>query len=321
MTTWTDLLTDWDRLGSTWSAIDPAYEATLVSDLIKMTRGHLLGGMRERLNWTDGSIDGSQTTITLTDDVTGIKNGMLLEVDHELLYVRSVNTSTKVVTVRRGHEGTEAIAHNDDVEVRIDPAYTLTDIFRALLGELRMLNGSGVCVFESAEFVYDGSNPVVQMPSMPTGTNLIGIYDVFYEGSSATGSYHRPARWQLLKHVDTSDFSSGDAIQLLSGGMQGYPIRVLYKRSMASFEKFDDEVDVPGYAIEILPVGAAWRLLLGQEARRVNPRAEHGSRRSEEVPPNTNAFAARALQGMRQDLIESALEVQYRNYPILQRDA
>ncbi len=293
-------------------------EIRTVAQMVEETKQHLLGGMRERLNWLDGAINDSTETLTVLDDATPIRPGMLLEVDTELMYVRAV--AAKTITVRRGHQGTEAASHDDDAEVRIDPAYPTGEIVRGLLGELRALNGSGLCVYEMITIPYSPSSPVMNLDVVTDTTRLLGIYDVKSQGTDPTASVHGRVRWELLTDVELSEFHSGYALQVFEQPRGAANLRVIYKRTMADFAELDDEVDAPGYVQPILPVGAAWRLLLGQEARRVNARAEHGSRRAEEVPAGSNAFAARAFQSLRQDMIEDALEIQYRMYPLRQRD-
>lgn len=294
-------------------------EGATLQQLVDQARHHLLGGMREKLNWTNGTATDSATDIVLADDVTGIKPGMLIEHGTELWYVRSVDTGASTVTVRRGMNSTIATPIEDDAEVRIDPHYPQADIADAIRDEIRALNGTGIALFEALEIEYSCSQQTYDLQIPSDTAELIGVYDVTYEAAEASG-HHRPVRFRVHRHRDDDDFSAGVALEVLSGGYEGSPMRVIVQRTMTVPDSLSSVLDVPDYAVPVLAPGAAWRLLLGMEARRVNPKAEHGSRRAEEVPANANAFAARAFQSMRHDLVEQALEVQLRRYPPLFKD-
>lgn len=293
-------------------------EDTTVSYLVEETRRHLLGGFSEQLTALAANLaTTTETSVVLDDAVRGLGEGSIFEVGREVFYVRSWDETTKTATVFRGHGRSEGATHNIGDIVRINPSFTTDEIFHTVISEFAALKGSALVRFVTTEV-----SPTTSLLHYDSGLDPadepLYIQHAEYE-YDARGNW-KPAKVQLVTDLDTSDFASGYAIKVTGGGVVGRPLRVTFACTLKVPSSMNDVISEAetGHTVDIwpaIPVGAAWRLLLGKEARRLNPDRSHGSRRAEEVSPGSIAFLGRAFQRMREDIIESALERQYAKHP------
>lgn len=300
---------------------------TTVQDLVDETRRHLHGGMQDRLNVLSGAVTSTTgSTVSLEDDIKGVGAGSILEVGLEQMYVRTANGSNNSAVVIRGHDRSVASTHAAGDIVRVNPSYSTFDIFLAVVDEIASLQGSGLYQFDTQEFSYQSSDKVYDLTLDTSQRTPLFVHGAAYERSQRYASW-APTRVELLKDLDEGDFPSTYGLKLvgtprartLYGHVTGGTlVRATVAFSLGTPSALDDDIadfGVTDVIKPIIPVGAAWRMLLGKEARRVNPDHSHGSRRAEEVQPGSISFLGRALQGMRGDLIENAVEQQVKRYP------
>lgn len=289
-----------------------------VQDLVDETRRQVMGGLQDQVDILDGDITDAATDVVFTDSVDGLSRGAIIEIGNEEMYVRSVNSGSLTATVIRGWGRSEPIEHDDGDLIRVAPRFSTTDIFHAVIDEIAALNGTGLFAFETVEVSHESSTPVVHLDV--DGTRRVAfVYNAIYENGK-TFDRHRPAMVRLKRNMDTDDFTSGYAVHVVEGGDQGDPLRVTVAREFGVPTSLGQDVEGSGIGLNkqilpIVPVGAAYRLMLSKEARRLDLQSSHGSRRSEEIQPGSISFLGRALEGKRETLIASALEHQFSAYP------
>ena len=86
----------------------------------------------------DGDMTDAQTTLSYEDGLFSVEeenllgNGAIVEVDQELMLVTNANTSTRVLSVSRGYQGTTAASHNDKTNIFINPTFPRKSVFDAV---------------------------------------------------------------------------------------------------------------------------------------------------------------------------------------------
>lgn len=285
-----------------------------VASLVIQTRQRLMGSIVEHVNVLGTAIaDKVATTVVLADDVAGISRGTVIEIGAEEMYVRTVDPTTKTLTVLRGWNGTAASSHTAGKPVWIAPSFPASQLTQAVIDEVAALNGTSLYSFETVQFSLDGTT---QLFELETSRPVAYIHRAWFQNQNS----HRPADVELRRDVDPDVFGSGTAIQVLGGGLRGDTLRVTLARHFGVPRSASDDVESASIGLTpaitpVIPVGAAHRMILSKEAQRLNPDASHGSRRAEEVQPGSIAFLGRALQRQKEDLLEQALELQYAQYP------
>ncbi|MDQ3030470.1 MAG: hypothetical protein M3R09_10700, partial [Actinomycetota bacterium] len=125
------------------------------SDAIRMAQRHLGGerGPRNKLVAPAGFVLSTAQSLLYAYANNAPPVGAVIQVDDELIYVWSVNTSTKTMTVERAWGGTARNQHLDGAIIEINPKYT--GLFEMLKDEVRSLEGEGLYRIKSATLPYN----------------------------------------------------------------------------------------------------------------------------------------------------------------------
>jgi len=299
----------------------------LASDLIESTRRHLFTGQPEKLNKLDGAINSSVTSFTLKYDTGGVQAGTILSIDLEEIYVFSVNATAKMVQdCSRGYNGTTAASHVDTSLVTAQPKFSQFRILQALNDDLNDLSSpsNGMFQIKTVQLTF---SPVRFGYDMTSVTDIISIAEVRYRMPGPTRTWPRINSYTLARNMPSSgtfgDFPSGTALILYETAYPGYPIQVRYRAPYVDMTNLTDNVTtitgLQSTALDIPPLGAAIRLVLGREIHRNFDEAQGEPRRAEEVPPQASAGSMRGLAALRQQRInaEAARLVRAYNYEMV----
>lgn len=294
---------------------------TTVAELIEETRGHLRSGAAEHLN-TIAACDAATTTVTLQrTPLTQVGPGTLLSVGLETMRAWAVlNATAGTVEVRRGHDLSTAVIHSGGELVRIAPVYTDHVIWRALNNEIRALSGAGL--FQMKVATLTSSSTGVRTYSLPA--DVLDVYDVRYDSDAVANQWPRVRSWTWLPDMPVGEFAGGNALRFDAGVQTGRPVRVFYraKLGLLSSSLSADVETLTGLkasALDLPPIGAAWRLVMPEEVERNQTQRQGDTRRAEEVPPGAKLRSASGLALMRRDRIREEKDHLHRIWPGLTR--
>lgn len=295
---------------------------TTVGDLITMTEDHLGGAQRAGLNMLDAAIDADDVTVPLADSLDGIRPGAYIEIDDEVMYVRSVSAPN--ATVRRAQLGTTAAAHADESTVRVSPRFRRDQIRKNLRAEIESWPFSVYARYVGDLTASLGSRGVDM-------SGLAGI-DGAQLVAAQRGPFGDEAVWatvpgaRLVRSQDLTGFPSGyalvfpdygasrggawrdpyDGAVLTVGSSFSLRVRVKARFNTSTFASSTDVGMVLGmpYALAaIAPVGAAARLTAFTDIARTDTTAMGRSRPAEEVRAGDATSVSRALMDMRDRLL------------------
>ena len=110
---------------------------TDVSETVERIRRQLNSTVRLEVNVLGGSINATDTTLSLTYDIAAsLRAGAVLDMGGELMRVVSVSTSSNEATVIRGWQDSTAVAHSLGDEVQVNPRFSSMDIFDGIIQEI-----------------------------------------------------------------------------------------------------------------------------------------------------------------------------------------
>lgn len=292
---------------------------TLASELVAETREHLLHGTREQMNKLASAVAVDATTITLSFDLKGIREGSILSMGLERMHVWSIVESTKQVVVERGWDASTPAAHAAGVLVRVNSRFDDFSIFRALNDDLIDLSSPGNGLFRvrivertftSSTYGYDLAPDIVGSPMM-----------VQSKVPGGTGHWHRLDKWRFDPSADVTDFPSGRSLHLTEGGYPGRAVRIVYRAPFSPLTALSNDVELvsflPASCHDIPPLGAAARLLAGRAVRRSDLDAQGSTRRAEEVQGNDALASPRGLLAQRQSRINAEASRLAAAHPVL----
>lgn len=287
-----------------------------VGNVITRTQRQLLSGLVEQRNKTNGSLTASATTVTMLYDLTGIREGAVLEIESELLYVWAVDTGAKTVTVERGFNGTVATTHASGTIVIVNPRFPRHQILEAINDDLYDLAApaNGLYRIRTLDMNYNGSDLFVNLPAVGEVIDLIEVR-IRYTSTD----YPVVRNVQLIRQLPTKDFGSGIALKLNEAERSG-DLRVVYKSPFTRVTKESDDLQtVAGYPLsaeDILVMGAQIRLMAPREIKRNLTEAQGDTRRADEVPSGAVTNSVMNLMRLRRERIMAEATKLDSQYPL-----
>jgi hypothetical protein len=287
-----------------------------VAQIINRTQRQLLSGVVEERNKIASAVNTTTTSITLTYEIAGIRQGSIIEIDAEQMYVWSVLESTKVATVERAFNGTVAAAHTNGSIVTVNPRFPRAQVLEAINDELADLSSpmNGLFQVKILDLSYNGSDRQINLPSISDVIDLIEVRNRYI-----SSDYQQVNRVKLLRNMPTKDFGSGMALQFDQGVRQG-DLRVSYRAPFTKFTTESENVQMnggyPESAEDILVVGAQIRLIAPREIKRNFTESQGDTRRADEVSAGAVSNSIVSMLRMRRDRITAEAAKLTRQYPI-----
>ena len=287
-----------------------------VAQIINRTQRQLLSGVVEERNKIASAVNTATTSITLTYEIAGIRQGSIIEIDAEQMYVWSVIESTKVATVERAFNGTVAAAHTNGSIVTVNPRFPRAQVLEAINDELADLSSpmNGLFQVKILDLSYNGSDRQINLPSISDVIDLIEVRNRYI-----SSDYQQVNRVKLLRNMPTKDFGSGMALQFDQGVRQG-DLRVSYRAPFTKFTTESENVQMnggyPESAEDILVVGAQIRLIAPREIKRNFTESQGDTRRADEVSAGAVSNSIVSMLRMRRDRITAEAAKLTRQYPI-----
>lgn len=278
--------------------------------IAREVRRHL-GSRGEQRNKLNGAIDAAVTTATFTYQTKGIKPGSYIEMDNEAMYVWETPTAL-TATVKRGELGSTAATHVNGVDVIVSPNYPMVDILKAVADEVRVLPVLGVYRKRSAALTFDTVDYDYSLSGI---TDLLSVYMLTYKvGGYDRYSYNISAESgaSILRDYDYGGYSDTLAATLWYRATFG-PLAADLNEDVSI------STGLPASSHDILAYGAAARLLMPDEVRRVSLDVSP-VRASEDVPPRAIGGATMFLQGQRDLLIQTEARRLRAEWPLRRRN-
>lgn len=296
----------------------------LTERLIQDTLNHLRWQQAGQFNRLSGAITDTATTITYTFIDIPLLPGRTVEIDDEILYIWTSDTTAMTAVVQRGFQGTTPAPHVDKSMMGIEPRFPRQQIVDVLRDEIEAWPTQlyGVLTWNG---LMPRDQTFVNLSELDGYTGL-RLLDVQADrGGEWVGDIRRPRLMgcSLEPAVGPSGFADGYALRW-SGLDQRYreqfapgtpalgtPMTVTVGAHFQT-AALASGVDVGTMGLtrsmcDIPPIGAAARLLFPVEVDRTDATALTRSRTAADVPPNAAAQLAQTLIGWRNQRINEEI--------------
>ena len=287
--------------------------------LITKASRQLLSGTVEERNKLATTVTSADTSIVRSYDLGGFREGSVIEIESELMYVWESATATKTLTVERGYDGTTAAAHTAGALATVNPRFPRQQMLDALNSDVDDLSSTvnGLFRVVAQDISYNGSDRQLNITS---ATGIIDLLDVRLRYLADDYPVIRNVR--LQRNLPTADFASGFAIVFDQPVMSG-TLRVVTKREFtrASTEASDLQTVcfVPQSCEDILEMGVILRMMNGREIKRNFIESQGDTRRSDEVPPGSTRDSLTNIQRLRRERIVAEAARLKQQYPLVFR--
>lgn len=285
----------------------------LVSSLISQTRRLLFSGSVEERNQLAAALSTVPETLTVRWDVGSIDKGAKISINLEDMYVWG--KSSQVITVSRGQFGSLVSSHSMFDTIYVNPRFSPFEILTAINTELVSLSSpaNGLYTVSNYELTY---NPVIRGYDFPH--TVLDVINVEYTLPGPGLDWFPSQDWDFQRNAG-SDFASTTALFV----RDAYPnqnINVIAKVALQqlplSLTANTTSYAIPDDYLDILSIGAAYRLTAPREVRRNFDEVQGDTRRADEVPPGANLGGSRELGRLRQERIREEAAKLSIKYPM-----
>jgi len=289
---------------------------TTVAQVLNRASRQMLAGVVEERNKLASSLDDSTTSVVLSYDIGGFRDGSVLEIESELMYIWTANSATKTLTVERGFNGTTASAHSANVLATLNPRFPRAQMLDAVNGELDDLSSSmnGLFRVVTADLTYNGSDRQINITGSGT---VLELLDARLRYLSDDHPVIHGVRLQT--GLPTTDFASGNTLVFDDDIMAG-TVRVRYKAPFTRATSESDDLTtncfLPATCDDIVETGVIIRMMNGREIKRNFMESQGDTRRADEVPSGATRDSITNLVRLRRDRIIAEAARLKAQYPI-----
>ena len=232
---------------------------TTYNEVVEHTLAEVTSYVRNQESITVLLEDISSSATTLhVDETKSISRGTI-EIDNELMQVKSIDTSestVEIIPATRGWRATEAAAHTAGAIIRTNPIFPRNQVRRAVNDTIKSIN---LPVLKTYEVDFDGVTFAYPLPA-----GIVEVTGISWNPPDTTGV------WQLLKNwrLDRNFYVDGDAnsryaVVLNETPMPGRTMRIQYTQYPNPLEDGDvfEDTGLPSSCEDVIRFGAMWRLV------------------------------------------------------------
>lgn len=257
---------------------------------------------------TSGSMTDSATSFTVSEN-SQVSRG-LVEVDDELMYVKSVasNGTVSLFSWGRAQSGTTAAAHSSGAPVRMAPLYPRQRVRDQIFATLREIHPDIAPI--GLEFI----DVNLVRTNYPMPANTYHILRVEWHPVGPSLMWAPVKRWRQNKTDTTVE------LELIGPAWPGNDrARVLYMKDLPASLAANEDLIALGYPQDIhgvLVLGACYRLLTFTEPSRLQVSSVQAAARSEFVPAGSTSNLAKYVYGLFQQRVEQLRFWYAERYPL-----
>lgn len=297
------------------------------NDIVSRVKQQLLGYSRDQasISYLTAPMVASDTSFTVDiDTVKNVSRG-LVEIDDELILVKSRNPTDGIITVMagtngRGVESTTASSHAVNAIVTADPRYPRQRIKEAINDTINGLFPD-LWVFGEFEFNWIAARYEYPIPAdvefvHKVGTNTIGPSAIWFPNTTWRFD---PKASTTPGQVKPTPTPTGKTIQILRDYITpGRAVRIVYGRKPNTLTNSNDVFDVttgfPDRYLDLIVYGACWRLIPAYESARLQQTAIEATERADLVPTGSASKASQYYLGLYQRRLEEERDRLFRLY-------
>lgn len=249
-------------------------------------------------------IDADDLTFTV-DEPKLISRG-IIQVDDELMWIKSVDNGATTVTVSpfgRGYLSTPATTHVAGARVMDNPLFPRSQVKIAINQVLENLYPD-LYVLETTTFPFIAAQSTYELPEESRNVTM-----VTWDTIGPTKYWYPVQRWAFNPRADETAFPSGRSIDIWSPIVPGRTVKVDYMRRPTTMDDSTDEFTDTGletYVETTIVYGACYRMVGWLDAPRLQARAVETSQRSTYVETGAATDTAKYFYALYQQSLEAA---------------
>jgi hypothetical protein len=293
---------------------------SILSEMVDEVRTNLQGYTlrQDRITYVANAAGLTTTSSSITvGSASNLAKG-IIEIDDELIWIDSFNTSTNTLNVipgfGRGYQGTTAAPHSQYAQVTLAPTFPRNSIKKAINDTINGLYPN-LWAVSYYTFTFNASVITYALPD--------DVEDVLFVSWQTTGSSQEwlPInRWRLDSMANSDTFDTNATISIYDNVQPGRTVQVWYNTIPNTLDNnSDDFADVSGLpqsSQDVVTLGASFKLLSFLDSGRINLSSAEADTADSKIPSSAGVASSRYIFALyQQRLNEEALKLKDK-YPI-----
>jgi hypothetical protein len=284
-----------------------------LSDMIDEVRSSLAGYTlrQDRITYLNSAITSTATAMTIGSSANLAKG--IIEIDDELIWIDNFSQASSTLNAApgfgRGYQNTNASPHAQYAQVTLSPTFPKVTIKKAINDVINSVYPKLWSV-ASYTFTFNASQTTYPLPD--------DVQSVLYMSWQTTGSsleWLPINRWRVDLMANVATFNTQKTINLYENIQPGRTVQVWYTTTPNTLDNptddFADVTGLPASSVEVITLGACYKLLSYVDAGRINLSSAEADLNDTKIPSTAGVASSRYIYALyQQRLTDEALKLQ-----------
>jgi len=284
-----------------------------LSDMIDEVRSSLAGYTlrQDRITYLNSAITSTATAMTIGSSANLAKG--IIEIDDELIWIDNFSQASSTLNAApgfgRGYQNTNASPHAQYAQVTLTPTFPKVMIKKAINDVINSVYPKLWSV-ASYTFTFNASQTTYALPD--------DVQSVLYMSWQTTGSsleWLPINRWRVDLMANVATFNTQKTINLYENIQPGRTVQVWYTTTPNTLDNptddFADVTGLPASSVEVITLGACYKLLSYVDAGRINLSSAEADLNDTKIPSTAGVASSRYIYALyQQRLNDEALKLQ-----------
>ena len=289
-----------------------------LNEMIDEVRSSLAGYTlrQDRITYLKTAINTTATAVEIGSSANLAKG--IIEIDDELIWIdnftQTNNTLNAAPGFGRGYQGTSPAPHSQYAQITLTPTFPRVMIKKAINDVINSLYPKLWSV-ASTTFTFNASQTTYALPD--------DVESILYMSWQTTGSsleWLPINRWRADPMANIATFNTTNTVNIYENIQPGRTVQVYYTTTPNTLDSntddFADVTGLPGSSVEVIILGACYKLLSYVDSGRINLSSAEADLNDTKIPSTAGVASSRYIFALyQQRLNEEALKLQDK-YPI-----
>jgi hypothetical protein len=242
----------------------------------------------------------------------------IIEIDDELIWIdnfsQASNTLNAAPGFGRGYQNTNASPHAQYAQVTLTPTFPKVMIKKAINDVINSLYPK-LWAVASTTFTFNASQTTYALPD-----DLESILYMSWQTTGSSLEWLPINRWRADPMANISTFNTTNTVNIYENIQPGRTVQVYYTTTPNTLDNptddFADVTGLPSSSVEVVILGACYKLLSYVDAGRINLSSAEADLNDTKIPSTAGVASSRYIFALyQQRLNDEALKLQDK-YPI-----
>jgi hypothetical protein len=284
-----------------------------LSDMIDEVRSSLAGYTlrQDRITYLNNAISSTDLAIGIGSSSNLAKG--IIEIDSELIWIDNFSQASSTLNAApgfgRGYQNTNASPHAQYAQITLSPTFPKVMIQKAINDVINSLYPK-LWAVASTTFTFNASQTTYALPD-----DLESILYMSWQTTGSSLEWLPINRWRADPMANISAFNTTNTVNIYENIQPGRTVQVYYTTTPNTLDNpTDDFVDVtglPASSVEVVILGACYKLLSYVDAGRINLSSAEADLNDTKIPSTAGVASSRYIYALfQQRLNDEALKLQ-----------